>query len=250
MFNLSGKVALITGASRGFGREFARVLSEAGADLALVARSREGLEEPAAMVQKEGQRVFLGQADISKSDEVEAVVTKAVADLGKIDILINNAGILIRHKIEEFNNEDWEKVIQTNLYGRFYCIRAVAPLMKQQKWGRIINIGSLMGEVALAERTAYCASKAGLHGMTKALALELVEHNITVNAIAPGIFLTDITKAATTNPEVKAFYTSRIPQGRLGEPSELGPLVLYLASEESAYVTGTVLSIDGGWTAQ
>lgn len=250
MFDLTGKVALITGASRGFGQEIAKTLASAGADLVLFARTMKGLKETEQLVQEGGHRVLLTPGDVTQTADVSSAVKNAIAKFGKIDILVNNAGINIRHPVEEFTDEEWFNVINTNLSGTFYCTRAVVPYMKKQKWGRIINVGSMMGLSALPERIAYCASKAGVHGMTKVLGLELAPYNITVNAIAPGPFLTELNQIAKDNPAINHFFMERTPLQRWGDSREIGSLVLYLASEESAFMTGSILSIDGGWTAQ
>ncbi|HBF39718.1 MAG TPA: 2-deoxy-D-gluconate 3-dehydrogenase [Firmicutes bacterium] len=250
MFNLTGKVAFITGASRGFGQAIATTLAAAGADLGLFARTEEGLLETAKFVKNHGRRVLTCVGDVMHPDDVSAAIQKTVEQFGKLDILINNAGIIVRHPIEELTDEDWFKVMNTNLSGPFFCTRAAVPYMKQQKWGRIINVSSMMGLVALPERVTYSTSKTGIIGMTKSLALELAQYNITVNAIAPGPFLTELNQQAKGNPVVNQFYMERTPLKRWGDSGEVGSLVLYLASEESAFMTGTVIPIDGGWTAQ
>jgi NAD(P)-dependent dehydrogenase (short-subunit alcohol dehydrogenase family) len=250
MFDLTGKVAFITGASRGFGQAIAQTLANAGADVVLFARTEEGLKETAKLVQNVGRHALICPGDITRPTDVSAAIKKTANQLGKLDILINNAGIIVRRPVEELTDDDWFSVMNTNLSGPFYCIREAVPYMKQQKWGRIINVSSMMGLVALPERVTYSTSKTGIIGMTKSLALELASHNITVNAIAPGPFLTELNKQAKGNPTVNQFYMDRTPLGRWGESQEVGSLVLYLASEEAAYMTGTVIPIDGGWTAQ
>jgi NAD(P)-dependent dehydrogenase (short-subunit alcohol dehydrogenase family) len=250
MFELTGKVAFITGASRGFGQAIATKLASAGADLVLFARTEEGLKETERLVQDIGRRVLTCVGDVTKPEDVTAAIKKAVDLFGKLDILINNAGIIVRRPIDELTDDDWFSVINTNLSGPFYCTRAAVPFMKQQKWGRIINVSSMMGLVALPERVTYSTSKTGIIGMTKSLALELAQYNITVNAIAPGPFLTELNHQAKGNPTVNQFYMERTPLGRWGDSQEVGSLVLYLASDEAAFITGSVVPIDGGWTAQ
>jgi NAD(P)-dependent dehydrogenase (short-subunit alcohol dehydrogenase family) len=250
MFDLTGKVAFITGASRGFGQAIATTLAAAGADLVLFARTEEGLKQTGQLIRDTGRRVLICVGDVTKPDDVNVAIKKAVTQFGRLDILVNNAGIIVRRPIDELTDEDWFNVLNTNLSGPFYCTRAAVPYMKQQKWGRIINVSSMMGLVALPERVTYSTSKTGIIGMTKSLALELAQYNITANAIAPGPFLTELNRQAKGNPTVNQFYMDRTPLGRWGESEEVGSLVLYLASEESAYITGSVIPIDGGWTAQ
>lgn len=250
MFDLSGKAAFITGASKGIGREIAKTFADAGADLVLFARSAEGLGETERLVRAAGTRVLACRGDVTSREDVEAAVARALAEFGRVDILVNNAGVNVRRPVEEFADEDWERILNTNLRGPFYCARAAVPHMKKRKWGRIINLGSMMGLVALPQRTAYCASKAGLHAMTKVWALELGEHGITVNAIAAGPLLTEINRPVLDDAAANRFFLDRLPIGRWGQPGELGPLALYLASEESAFMTGAIISCDGGWTAQ
>ncbi len=250
MFDLEGKKVLITGASRGLGQVFAKILASAGADIGLFARSVEGLNATKKIVDDFGRQSLVLVGDITKKEQVDSVVSKCVQEFGRIDVLINNAGLNIRKPIEYFLDEDWHTVINTNLTGTFYFSRAVIPHMKKQKQGRIINIGSMIGLVALPERTAYAAAKSGVHGLTKALSLELASFNITVNAVAPGPCLTDINKVILENPEVNQFFLDNIPLNRWGKPEEIGPLILYLASDESSFMTGSIISIDGGWTAR
>lgn len=252
-FRLDGKVAIVTGGSRGLGRVMASALVEAGASVALTARSVEAAEAAAQGVADVGGASMrtLGLAvDVTKPPEVEAMVARTVEAFGRVDVLVNNAGINIRGPIEELPESAWDDVIDTNLKGPWLCCRAVAPLFKGQKSGRIINVSSMLGEVSLPDRTPYASSKGGLTLMTKTLALEWAPHGITVNALCPGPFKTEINTVLLTDPAVRATWQARIPLGRWGEPEELGPAVVFLASDASSFMTGATLFIDGGYTAQ
>lgn len=247
---LTGKTAVITGASKGLGRAMALALGEAGAKLALLARNREQLESVAADIRKLGAEaeVFIG--DVTDGAQVKRMEDEVIGKFGKVQILINNAGINIRKPVTEFTLDEWRAVLDTNLTGAFLMCRAFVPHMKGQGYGRIINLTSIMSHVAIAGRTAYAASKAGLLGFTKALALELVADKITVNGISPGPFATELNKPIIENPEANAQFIAKIPLGRWGNVSEVGQLALYLCSEDAGFITGTDVLIDGGWTAQ
>ena len=247
---LVGKTAVITGASKGLGRAMALALGEAGAKLALLARNREQLESVAADVRKLGAEaeVFLG--DVTDGAQVKRMEDEVIGKFGKVQILINNAGINIRKPVTEFTLDEWRAVLDTNLTGAFLMCRAFVPHMKGQGYGRIINLTSIMSHVAIAGRTAYAASKAGLLGFTKALALELVADKITVNGISPGPFATELNRPILENPEANAQFIAKIPLGRWGNVSEVGQLAAYLCSEDAGFITGTDVLIDGGWTAQ
>ena len=247
---LQGKIALITGASKGLGKAMALALAEAGARLALVARNLDQLNETAAAVRKLGGEAVVFQTDITDEAQI-ASLEKAVAEkLGRLQILINNAGINIRKSVTDFTLEEWRQVMDTNLTGVFLMCRAFVPQMKGQGYGRIINLTSIMSHVAIAGRTAYAASKTGLLGFTRALALELAPEKITVNGISPGPFATEMNTQLMQNPELNQQFISRIPLGRWGKVEEVGQLAVYLCSEDAGFVTGTDFLIDGGWTAQ
>jgi len=244
---LSGKVALITGASRGLGKAMALALADAGAKVALVSRNREQLH---AVAHEVGVQAKVFVADVAREDHVASLQRDVVAAYGGIQILINNAGINVRKALTDFTLEEWNSVINTNLTAAFLLCRAFVPQMKGKGYGRIINVTSTMSHVSMPLRGAYSASKAGLLGMTRALALELAAEGITVNGISPGPFATEMNTVLMQNPEINRQFISRIPLGRWGKVAEVGQLALYLCAEESGFITGTDILIDGGWCAQ
>lgn len=247
---LSGRVAVITGASKGLGKAMALALGAAGAKLALVSRNKEQLQAVAAEARKLGAEAEVFVTDVTSEEQVKQLERDVAAKFGKVQILINNAGINIRKPSVEFTLDDWRAVMDTNLTSVFLICRAFVPQMKGQGYGRILNLTSIMSHVAIAGRTAYAASKSGLLGFTKALALELVADKITVNGISPGPFATELNKPILENPEANAQFLSKIPLGRWGRVEEVGQLALYLCSEDAGFITGTDILIDGGWTAQ
>jgi NAD(P)-dependent dehydrogenase (short-subunit alcohol dehydrogenase family) len=247
---LSGKTAVITGASKGLGKAMALALGGAGAKLALVSRNKEQLQAVAAEARKLGAEGEVFVADVTSEEQVNQLQRAVAAKYGQVQILINNAGINIRKPSVEFTLEDWRAVLDTNLTSVFLMCRAFVPPMKGQGYGRILNLTSIMSHVAIAGRTAYAASKSGLLGFTKALALELVGDKITVNGISPGPFATELNKPILENPEANAQFLSKIPLGRWGRPEEVGQLAVYLCSDNAGFITGTDILIDGGWTAQ
>jgi NAD(P)-dependent dehydrogenase (short-subunit alcohol dehydrogenase family) len=247
---LEGRVAVVTGASKGLGEAIALELAGAGARLALVARDRRQLEKAAAALAGRGAEAEAFAADVRDEAQVAALATAVAARFGKVHILVNSAGVNLRKNLTDFTLEEWRNVMDTNLTGVFLMCRAFVPLMKGHGYGRILNLTSIMSHIALAERTAYCASKAGLVGLTRALALEVASEGITVNGISPGPFETEMNTPLLANPEINRFFTSRIPLGRWGKPEEAGKLALYLCSEEAGFITGTDMLIDGGWCAQ
>jgi len=250
MFSLEGKVALITGGSKGLGLEMARILAAAGADLTVTSRHLEEVAEAAAQVREEtGRRVLALEGDAGSAADVDRIVERTVAELGRLDILVNNAGINRHGFIHEISEDDWNTVLQVDLSGPMLCTRAAARHMIPQRSGRIINIASVFGLVGYEKRSAYCASKGALVNLTRCHAVELGAHGITVNCICPGPFDTPMTQALVTGP-VREDFTRRIPLGRWGEPRELAGAVLYLASDIAAFTNGAVLAVDGGWTAQ
>ena len=248
---LSGKIALITGASKGLGKAMAVALAAEGAGVALVSRDTAKLNEVAAEIRASGGRAEVFGADVSDEGQVNRVREEFTAKFGgKLHILINNAGINIRKPITDFTLGEWNSVMNTNLTSAFLLCRAFVPLMKGQGYGRIINMTSMMSHVSLPGRTAYSASKTGLLGFTRALALELAPEKITVNGISPGVYGTEMNLPLTTNAELSAQFLSKIPVGRWGEPQEIGKLAVYICSEDTGFLTGTDIVIDGGWTAQ
>lgn len=248
--SLSGRVAVITGASKGLGKQMAIALSQEGATVAVVARSKDLLEKVKAEIESNGGKAHAFVADVREKSEVSRMATQVRGAVGAPDILINNAGINLRKPLHEFSLEEWHRVIGTNLDSAFLCSRAFVPGMIEKKFGRVINIASTMAHVALALRTAYCTSKFGLLGMTKALALELAPHRITVNSISPGPFATEMNTVLIEDPVRNAEFTSRIPVGRWGKVEEIGPLAVFLCSDAAGFITGADVLIDGGWTAQ
>ena len=248
--SLEGHVAVITGASKGLGRQMAESLAGAGAAVALVARNKALLDEVAAGIRDKGGKADVVVADVSEEAAVADAAAHVSEQLGTCDILINNAGINTRKAVDEFSIEEWNEILGINLTGPFLMCRAFVPGMKENKWGRIINMTSIMSHVSIPLRTGYSTTKAGLLGMTKALALELAPHNITANGISPGPFATEMNKPILDDPERNAQFLSRIPAGRWGKVEEIGALAVYLCSEAAGFITGTDIVIDGGWIAQ
>ncbi|MCA1368700.1 2-dehydro-3-deoxy-D-gluconate 5-dehydrogenase KduD [Bradyrhizobium sp. BRP14] len=246
LFDLTGKTALVTGARTGLGQGMALALAQAGANVAALGSSP--MAETAELVQQAGARFRALQVDLSKPFDTAAIVDEVATAFGGIDILVNNAGIIRRADLLDYTEEDWDSVIDVNLKAVFFLSQAVARhMVANGRAGRLINIASMLTFQGGIRVPAYSASKHGVAGLTKAMANELARHGITVNAIAPGYMATDNTEALRDDAELNAQISARIPMGRWGIPGDLSTAVLFFASPASAYVTGTVLPIDGGW---
>ena len=250
-FRLDGKVALVTGGARGLGLTMATALAEAGADVALSGRSLGPAEEAAAALAKAtGRRAKAFAADVTSAADVERLAASVESALGPIDVLINNAGVNIRGTVDQLTEADWDSVIDTNLKGPFLCARAIGPGMVNRGWGRVVNLGSILGAVALGGRAPYASSKAGVINLTRVLALEWAGTGVTSNAICPGPFATEMNLPLLNDPVKYQEFVKKIPMGRWGELDELAGAVVFLASPASSFITGASLFVDGGWTAQ
>ncbi|MFS0614425.1 SDR family NAD(P)-dependent oxidoreductase [Lederbergia ruris] len=251
LFSLEGKTALITGGCQGLGREFAKALASAGANVVITSRDAEKSRKTALELSNQYEAKVFGQSvDVLDVKQINELVNKVVDQHGSIDILINNAGVNIRKPLLEYDEESWDHVQETNLKAPFLVSKAVVPQMIKQKYGRIINIASMLGMVGLAERSAYCSSKGGLIQLTKVMALEWAEFNITANAVCPGPFATELNQVVINNPEANQVFLDHLPINRWGKPEELAGLIIYLASEASSFMTGSAVVIDGGWTVE
>jgi 3-oxoacyl-[acyl-carrier protein] reductase len=246
---LSGKTAIVTGARRGMGRAIALALAREGANVVVSDISQEDCQRVVDEIEELGRKGLAVKCDVSSSDDVEDMVKRTVAEFGRVDILVNNAGIIDFKPFLELTDEEWDKTLNINLKGQFLCARATGRVMIKNKWGRIINIASISSGgcgIAFPLIAHYTASKGGVVALTEALALELTAQGINVNAICPGAVDTDMAKGTKESGQL-AQVLARIPKGRLGQPEEIASLAVFLASEESDYISGTAIVIDGGW---
>jgi 2-deoxy-D-gluconate 3-dehydrogenase len=250
MSQLNGKIALITGGGRGLGRAIALAYADAGADVVVASRQREHLDQVVNAIRAKSRRAIAVQVEVSDPASVAQMVEQTRNEFGRVDILVNSAGMGWDEKLTAMSDESWNQVIATNLSGTFYACRDVARVMIEQKSGNIINLASIMGAKSAPGLGAYSASKAGIIALTKTLALETARHNVRVNAIAPGYFRTDMNSAALDDPAIGAKIIGRIPLRRAGKPEEIGGLAVYLASDDASFVTGEIYFISGGETAQ
>jgi NAD(P)-dependent dehydrogenase (short-subunit alcohol dehydrogenase family) len=249
--DLTGKVAMVTGSGRGIGKAIALALARSGADIVLNDIDKDTLTNASVEVANLGRRAIGFQADVVRKKEVDELAGRALDFLGKIDILVNNAGVVIRKPMEDYTEDDWDRVMDVNLKGVFNFSQAVGrQMIKRGSGGRIINIASIMGLVALAPRASYIASKGGIIALTRDLAAEWAKYNITVNSICPGWVKTDMTSQYFAQEDVSKFLLDRIPLGRFAEPDDIANLVVFLASDLSGYITGQSIPVDGGWTIQ
>ncbi len=252
MISLKDKVAIVTGARRGMGRTHSLALAKAGAKVTVSDINIEECQQIVEEIKKQGGEAMAFKCDVTNKKEIEEMIEKTVAEFGKLDILVNNAGIAEFKPFLELTDNDWEKTININLRGYFWAAQAAAKEMMKNKWGRIINIASIAaGQVGVGFRDLahYCASKGGIAAMSEAMALELAPYNITVNCIAPGVIDTPMTNVFKEDPKTLEETLARIPLKRMGKPEEISNAVVFLASEESSYMTGSLIMVDGGWTA-
>jgi NAD(P)-dependent dehydrogenase (short-subunit alcohol dehydrogenase family) len=250
-FRLDGKVALVTGGARGLGRTMATALAEAGADVAITARTLASCQDAAAAIASEtGRRCQGFAAEVTAAADVERLADEVDAAFGQIDILVNNAGTNIRGQVDQLSEADWDAVIDTNLKGPFLCARAIGPRMVKRGWGRVINLGSTLSVIALPGRAPYAASKAGVMNLSRVLALEWAGTGVTVNTICPGPFGTEMNRPLLDDPVKYKALMDLIPLGRWGNVEEIAGSVVFLASPGSSFITGSAVFVDGGWTAR
>jgi NAD(P)-dependent dehydrogenase (short-subunit alcohol dehydrogenase family) len=245
-FSLEGRVALVTGGSKGLGKAMARGFAEAGADVFISSRHADELKAAAAEIQKGTEsKVVWSVADMTNRGDVKRLAETALKEMGRVDILVNNAGSNVPQPIDQITDEAWDRIVELNLSSCMALTRALAPQMKERKWGRVIHISSIMGLASKGARNAYSATKSALIGLARASALDLGRHGITVNCIAPGPFLTDL-PGTLLSAEEKRSFAERTALGRWGDPRELAGPALLLASDAGSYITGSVLVVDGG----
>jgi NAD(P)-dependent dehydrogenase (short-subunit alcohol dehydrogenase family) len=250
-FRLDGRVAIITGGARGLGRVIAEALASAGASVVITAREPANAASVSESIAKTfGVKAHGLSVDVTREADVAGMVAQTLDAFGRLDILVNNAGINIRGPIETLSESDWDQVVDTNLKGPWLCCRAAGAPMRKQKWGRVINVSSMLGEITLPGRSPYASSKGGLTLLSKTLALEWAADGVNVNALCPGPFMTEINTPLLNDPVASATMQAKVPLGRWGDPVELGPAAVFLASEASSFMTGATLFVDGGYTAQ
>jgi len=247
--DLQGKVALVTGASRGIGAAAARALAAAGCDVVLASRDKAALQQVAAEIGRLGRRAVVHPIDLQRVDGIPALIDRAVQDLGRLDILVNNAGTNVRRPAVEFTGDDWDTVVNLNLRAAFFCATAAGRVMVAQRSGKVVNVSSIASRVGLATGSIYAATKGGLSAFTRTLAVEWAPYNVQVNAVGPGYIRTALTAPLFASPEWVDRVTRRIPAARTGEVDDLIGTILFLSSPASDYLTGQTLFVDGGWTA-
>jgi NAD(P)-dependent dehydrogenase (short-subunit alcohol dehydrogenase family) len=249
-FRLDGKIALVTGGSRGLGRQMALALAEAGAEVAMVSRRGDEVAAAAEDVGAAAGRTCRGYAaDVTVPEQVEALVDRVLDDFGRVDVLVNNAGTNIRGPIESLSLEEFRTVQETNVFGPWLLCRALATQFKERRGGRVINVGSALSVISLPDRTPYASSKGAVLQLTRTLALEWAPFGVTVNCIMPGPFATEMNRALFEDPKIYQEFAARIPLGRWGDLDEIGGLVVFLAGDAAGFITGAAIPIDGGWTA-
>lgn len=246
-FDLTGKVALVTGATKGLGYGMAMQLAQAGADIIVVSRTPSDCEQVAEEIRAMGRKALAAPTDVSKLHLINELVDRSVQGMGKIDVLVSNAGTAVTKTAVDLTEEDWDWVVNLNLKGVFFLAQAVGKQMISQKGGKIINIGSILGLVGDVSVLPYCASKGGVVQLTKALALEWARYNIQVNCVCPGYVRTPMNDKEFSDPKILDRMLKKIPMHRLGQVDDIAGAVVYLASNSSNYITGTTLTVDGGW---
>ncbi|MFC1823153.1 SDR family NAD(P)-dependent oxidoreductase [Thermodesulfobacteriota bacterium] len=248
VFSLKGKVAIVTGASRGLGEAAAVALAEAGADLVLASRDEERMAKVAEEIRSKGSKCIAVKVDVLKSEDVQAMVERTMKEFGKIDILFNNAGINIVKPFVDYEEDEWDQVLDTNLKGYFLCGKFVGREMLKQKSGSVINNASIFGRTGFMNISAYTASKGGVVQLTKAMAVEWARKGVRVNCIAPSYIITDLAKKdIEANPKILEQNLRKIPMKRGGQPEEVANVVVFLASDAASFITGETIAIDGGW---
>lgn len=250
MFDLTGKVAIVTGATKGLGHGMAVALAEAGANIVVVSRTPQDCENVAKEIAGLGVQTLAQPCDVTKKSSMDELVAKTIERFGKIDILVNNAGTAVTKPALELSEDDWDKVVDTNLKSTFLLSQAVGKQMSTQNHGKIVNIASMFGLIGDKNVLPYLASKGGVLQLTRGLALEWSKYNIQVNAVAPGYVMTPINEKELSEEKVYKYITGKTPMRRLGKAEEIAGIVVYLASDASNYATGSIFTVDGGWTAQ